>query len=214
MPWSQFEWLETDNLIAVQSKNGCCVWFSIISQNVGSQVLLQSPVVCAMVPVPNTSSFGFSKRILQTLAVTVVQVTWSSICQIVVSPPGWLVSDTLSRQPEVTLRFFGQSKDMSLEDVIKSKGLALDWNQVKLNPLIFGMQIVFKNCQIVMKSPFLHPFSIRHVACLYMLAQLIELPSWLCRWQQQASNSRHQGGVFGSGWWMLMDKIPGSSWGW
>ena len=116
---------------------------------------------------PTPLLFGF-KRILQTLAVTVVQVTWSSISQIVVSSPGWLVSDSLSRQPEVTPRFFGQSKDMSLEDVIKSKGLvfALDWNQVKLNPLIFGMQIVFKNCQIVMKSPFLHPFSIRHVAYL------------------------------------------------
>lgn len=82
---------------------------------------------------PTPLLFGF-KRILQTLAVTVVQVTWSSISQIVVSPPGWLVSDTLSRQPEVTPRFFGQSKDMSLEDVIKSKAgvFALDWNQVKL----------------------------------------------------------------------------------
>lgn len=82
---------------------------------------------------PTPLLFGF-KRILQTLAVTVVQVTWSSISQIVVSSPGWLVSDSLSRQPEVTPRFFGQSKDMSLEDVIKSKGLvfALDWNQVKL----------------------------------------------------------------------------------
>ncbi len=64
---------------------------------------------------------------------------------------------------------FGQSKDMSLEDVIKSKGLVfeLDWNQLKLNPWLFGMQLIFRNCQEISLSP---PFFIRHVDYLCLLS--------------------------------------------
>ena len=153
MPWSQFEWLETENLIAVQSKNGCCVWFSIISQKVGSQVLLQSLVVWR----DGSSSQMFPTLLLLVLSKRILLILFPA--RLLFLPRlGWF--QILFQATGSDTACFRQSKDMSLEDVIKSKGLvfALDWNQVKLNPWLFGMHFVFRNCQIVMTSPFLRPF--------------------------------------------------------